>query len=392
MSLLKFNPKNERIARAEQRLSAAYRREPGHIVPIVGPTPSFQTYSEKECIEDLDKMLAASAAHANAMAGADNDSVPLINTYCTVPMVPQAFGCRVEYTPDGIGWTKPVITDINQVWSLKPMKLSEAQLIHRLSQWIDYAQRLLGVEVPFWTSDLQSPFSVAVEIVDANELLTACITEPKAVHHLCQMVADFSIEWMRQHLSQMEHPGFPGRNFPSISDNIGICIADDTPLIMLSPEMYREFALPYNSQIGEAFGGVHVHSCGNYLHNLDNLLQIKNIRSIQAHAGPGEISLPAAATEPCPFNRARRRIAYKIDTNSVSWAGQFPDSATIYRDYIIPRLSQGDLTGCILDSASGPEIKTPADANYWTQWTREQLAMAGCEKQKISGLPGRGAR
>ncbi len=374
--LFSFNPQSERITRAEKRLAAAYRREPGHIVPIVGPTPPFPTYSERECVEDLDKMLATSAARANAMAETDNDDVPLINTYCSVPIVPQAFGCQIEYSPDGIAWSKSAIIDINRVWSLKPMKISEAPLIHRLSQWIDYAQCRLGTEVPFWTSDLQSPFSVAVEIVDSSELFIACITQPKAVHHLCQMITDFSIEWMRRHLSQMEHPGFPGRNFPSISDNIGICIADDTPLVMLSPEMYREFALPYNSQIGEAFGGIHIHSCGNYLVNLDNLLQIKNIRSIQAHAGPGEIPLPVTATEAGPFNRARRRLAYKIDTNSVSWADQFRDKEAIYRDYIIPRLAQGDLTGCILESASGPDIKTVADANYWTQWTRDQLAMA----------------
>lgn len=372
--LLKFDPQGERLRRAEKRLAAAYQRLPGRAVPIVGPTPAYSRYNFRECVEDFDKMLATAVAEANAMAAADNDAVPYINTFCTIPMVPQAFGCEVEYSPDGIAWNKPAISDIRQVWNLKPMKLAEAPLIRRLSRWIDYAQRRLGVDLPFWTSDLQSPFSVAVEIVESNELLMACHTHPQAVHHLCQMITDFNIAWLRRHLAEMEHPGFPGRNFPSISENIGICIADDTPLVMLSPAMYREFALPYNSQIGRAFGGIHIHSCGNYLANLDNLLQIENIRSIQAHAGPGEMPLPDAAAEAGPFNRARGQVACYIDTNSVSWAGQFPDSKTIYRDYIIPRLCQGDLTGCILESAGAPEIKTAADANYWTQWTRDQLA------------------
>jgi len=101
-NMLNFIPHGERIVRAERRLAAAYRREPGHVVPIVGPIPAFPVYSERECIEDLDKMLKTSVARANAMASADNDSVPYTNTFCTVPMVPQAFGCRIEYSPDGI--------------------------------------------------------------------------------------------------------------------------------------------------------------------------------------------------------------------------------------------------------------------------------------------------
>ena len=371
-----FDPHSERVVRAAQRLAAAYRREPGHAAPVIGPTPPFRHHTQQACYADLDKTLESAVAWANAMAAADNDAVPFLNTYCTICLVPQAFGCQVEFSPDGVAWNKPAITDIGRVWDLKPMKVGEAPLIRRLSQWVDYAQRRLGTAVPFWTSDLQSPFSVAVEIVESSELLMACKTDPKAVHHLCQMVTDFSIEWMRQHLAQMEHPGFPGRNFPSISENIGICIADDTPLVMLSPAMYREFALPYNSQLGEAFGGIHVHSCGNYLNNLDNLLQIRNIRSIQAHAGPGEMPLPENAAADGPFNRARRQVTYLIDSNSVSWAGQFASHESIYREYILPRLAQGDLTGLILESATGPDLKTPADADRWTRWTRDQLERA----------------
>ena len=374
MSLLNFDPKSERIALAHKRLADAYKRVPGAEIPIVepgvrGPIPDG---IDLEKLEDFERLLHDAAAWANGLAASDNDWPPMINTLCGVVFVAEAFGCEVIYGEGNVAWTKPVTMDVAGVWKIKPAKVGESPLIRRLSQWIDYAQRKLGTDVPMWTMDLQSPFSVAAHIVEPTELLAACITDPKAVHHLVQMVTDFSIEHMRQHLAEMEHPGYPGRNFPSISENVGICIADDTPLIMLSPAMYREFSLPYNNQIGEAFGGVHVHSCGDYRHSIDNLLQITNVRSIQAHAGPGEFPFPEMASEDCPFNRARQKVAYLIDTNSLARGPYMTHVRRHYSEYVLPRLFSGDTTGLILQGCGVGE--GVPDANAAIAWTRSEVA------------------
>lgn len=373
VAIFAFNPRSERVRLAQDRLRAAYARERGADVPVVWPGGPAVSFPFEERIRDFEKMLACAASWANVLgAHSDNDWPPFIDTFCGVVMVPEAFGCRTVYTPGHDPWSEPVTRDIADVWRIKPMKPSEAPLVRRLSEWIDFAQRRLGTDLPFWTMDIQCPFSVAARVVEPTELMAACITDPKAVHHLCDMITEYSIEIMRQHLAQMEHPGYPGRNFPSISDNIGICIADDTPLIMLSPEMYAEFSLPYNSRIGEAFGGVHIHSCGDYRHNLDNLLRVTNVRSIQVHAGEGEFPLPETAGEDCPFNRARRAVTWLVDSNDVSrgdgYRGRPKDH---YAQYVIPRLRSGDLTGLILQSCGPGQGLDDADAAC--RWTRRAL-------------------
>ena len=373
MSFLTFDPHSERIALAHKRLADAYARKPGAEVPVIepgarGPVPGF---ASTDGLADFDKMLVNAAAWANGLAAGDNDWPPFVDTFCGVVMIPEAFGCEVVYGSD-VAWTKPALAEISGVWKLKPKPLDQSPMIRRLTEWVDLAQRKLGAELPMWTMDIQSPFSVAARVVEPNELLIACITDPKAVHHLCRMVTDYSIEMTAQHIRQMEHPGFPGRNFPSISENIGVCIADDTPLIMLSPAMYREFSLPYNSRIGEAFGGVHVHSCGDYRHNMDNLLDITNIRSVQAHVGPGEFPLPGVPDEDCAINRARKRVTHLIDTNGVARADRFFNKPREhYAEYVLPWLLSGDLAGCILQSC-GTGGGVP-DADAALRWTREQL-------------------
>ena len=368
MPLLNFQWSSPRIQGACRRLKDAYDRRPGHEVPVFelgcrlpapeGPPPRTRS--------QLDKLLRDAVAWANGLAAIDQDWPPMINTLNGVPHVPQAFGCKIVLGARDVPWAEPAVGDINEVYRLKPAKPGQTPLLRLLGRWIDFAQRKLGTDVPFWTMDLQSPFSAAEQILGPDLLFTSMFDDPKALHHLLRMITDYSIEMLQWHIGQMEHPGFPGRNFPSISESIGICLADDTPLIMLGAAHYREFALPYNSRIAEAFGGVHIHSCGNYAHNLDNLLAIPGIRSIQVHAGPSEFALPASAAEDHPFNRARREVAILVDSTPVSLGDAYRGRARrMYEDYVLPRLKSGDLDGLILQSCGpgGPEDGDGPSAN-----------------------------
>lgn len=365
-----FDPCSDRILLAQRRLRAGYACTPSAEAAVVDPGCGYgRRYAFRELFDDLDKMLEHATHWANALAACDNDWPPFIDTYCGVVMVPEAFGCRVMYTEGHDPWTEPALPDVSGVWALKPRRPAETPTLRRLSEWVDYAQRRLGTEVPIWTLDIQSPFSVAARVVEPQELLAACYTDPKAVHHLCGMIADYSIEVMQAHIAQMENPGFPGRNFPSIPDRIGVCIADDTPLVMLSPDMYREFALPYNSRIGEAFGGVHIHRCGDYRHNLDNICDITNVRSTQLHAGPSEFPLPASAQEPAPFNRVRRRLCCFVDSNPIAMGDTYRGHPRRhYAEYVLPRLLNERPAGLIVQSCGpGEDMSTAAAALDWTR-------------------------
>lgn len=368
---VRFDPHSDRIRLAQRRLAAAYGRLAGGAVPVVEPGAPSVAIPLRDRFADNEKMLAHAVSWANAVAALDNDWPPFLDAFCTVPMVPEAFGAEIRFRDDHIA-VKPAIADIGSVWALKPRRMSETSTIDRMFGWIDFVQRRLGADVPVWVADVQSPFSVAAQIVSPGALMEACITEPKAVHHLCRMVTDYSLELMQKHLAQIENPCFPGRNFPSIPDRIGICIADDTPLVMLSPDMYREFAFPYNAEIARAFGGVHIHSCGNYRHNLDNLPDLPGLRSIQVHAGPGEFPLPGSADEDAAFNRARRRVAYFVDANDVTRGDEYRGRPREhYAEYVLPRLMQGDTTGLILQSCGASPAEPDAAAALG--WTRRQL-------------------
>jgi len=60
---------------------------------------------------------------------------------------------------------------------------------------------------------------------------------------------------------------------------LGIRISDDTAAVM-SPRSYREFGVPYNKRLSDAFGGIVVHSCGDIGHVLPAMLEIPGLRGI----------------------------------------------------------------------------------------------------------------
>jgi hypothetical protein len=53
---------------------------------------------------------------------------------------------------------------------------------------------------------------------------------------------------------------------------------DDAPL--MSPEIYREFVLPYNSRMLRECGGGILHFCGNATHQADNFLAMDGLLGI----------------------------------------------------------------------------------------------------------------
>ena len=49
---------------------------------------------------------------------------------------------------------------------------------------------------------------------------------------------------------------------------------------MLSPQMYRELIAPHDETVLQALGGGGVHSCGNFMHQVDGLLELPSLRCL----------------------------------------------------------------------------------------------------------------
>ena len=108
-------------------------------------------------------------------------------------------------------------------------------------------------------------------------------TNPDAAHHLLQLVTNLTIEFTRTQRNIVTTYGvefIPSMFQPWIPDGWGISVSNDE-CVSISSEMHDEFSVPYLNQLSDAFGGIYIHSCGNWQHQFNSLEKVRNLRGVE---------------------------------------------------------------------------------------------------------------
>ncbi len=221
-----------------------------------------------------------------------DDFVPHMQPQGGVTVFASAFGCPVDFFTHTLPWAHPVIQTTDppeKVYELKPPAVTDGQL-GKMLEFTDYFVQQTDGRYPIALTDLQGPLDTAYLVWECSAFMTAMYTNPAEVHHLMRLVTDLIIRYVHEQRSRS--PEFLPCHYPPLwlPDGRGISISDDG-LAVLSPKLYREFCLPYVNELSEEFGGVMIHSCGNFVHQFDNLEQVHNLRGI--NFGVTETPFPA---------------------------------------------------------------------------------------------------
>ena len=114
--------------------------------------------------------------------------------------------------------------------------------------------------------DRQGPFNLA-HLILGTEVFTAPYTDPEKFHAIMKRITDF---WLQARKVLIEWIG-PERLDPWYASDNRVC---ECSVNMISPDMYKQFVLPYDMQISEAIGSIAIHPCSgpHVFHvTLDNL-------------------------------------------------------------------------------------------------------------------------
>ena len=105
-----------------------------------------------------------------------------------------------------------------------------------------------------------------------DEAMMMVFTNPDLLKSIHQWITDI-------YSLLIEHYSLLAR-LPVTSIHVGECSGT-----MISDEQYMEFVIPYVDQLGERFGSVRMHSCGQSDHLLDPISVIKNVSIIDTGSG-----------------------------------------------------------------------------------------------------------
>jgi uroporphyrinogen-III decarboxylase len=187
------------------------------------------------------------------------------------------FGADTIYEDNEYPWIdrKPVITDESDLTKLEKVDFFHSGLMplaHRFYEVIgDLTDDDFNVVFPEWG---RSPFGVATHLRGYENFLTDMIQNPGFAHRTLTLITEKRKEWIT------ERAKFLGRKIGK-----GNIYNDEVNCPTLSPELYEEFALPYEVELSDFHSGIlYWHSCGDTTRLLPFIAKIGTLEMF--HVGP----------------------------------------------------------------------------------------------------------
>lgn len=237
----------------------------------------------KNRLLDPKKYLAAQLQEIESMLALPGDYVPSLCPSLGVIAFASAFGAEVIWWENDFPAVKPILgNDPQQVYDLKLPAITAGELGRILDYTRFFISETKGT-LPIRLTDIQGPLDNASLIMGHNNLMMAMLSHPEQVHHLMRLVTDCMITFIKAQRGIIRQAGLefvPAMFQPWLPDGAGISISNDD-WVMISSEMHDEFHLPYLNELSEEFGGIYLHSCGDWSHQLPSLKKIVNLRGIE---------------------------------------------------------------------------------------------------------------
>lgn len=197
--------------------------------------------------------------------------------------IPSYWGGQ-KYKPLGgcIG-IKPVIENSKDVKKIRPLEPGSGDAEKAAHIWSAVSFNLQTDRLHCTFIDIQGPLNTAALLWQQEDFLVAMLTEPEIVHELLEQVTEHIIQTIKAMIQKIRLISGPMWPFIYLPPDIGVGITEDyMPLI--SPELYKEFGIPYLERISQVFGGIFIHCCGRYAHHIDNLKKSRiNILGMEFH-------------------------------------------------------------------------------------------------------------
>ena len=211
----------------------------------------------------------------------DDIYIPFLMPWYGTGVLASGFGADInfeDYMDPAVGL--PPINEIEQLKDLKSPDPEKDGLMPRVLGTIRTMRR--QTDLPVGVTDCQGPLTTALQIVGYDKMCYWMHDHPDKIHQLMQQVTDALIDWVRvqkeaagqntdddAYVLGIKIPGGLG----------GVWISDDDNVIF-GKDLYREFAVPYNSQVLTAFGGGCIHYCGCATQHIENYLATEGLRGV----------------------------------------------------------------------------------------------------------------
>ena len=246
------------------------------------------SYGCRNMEDSLRWQLGALAASMQYRADVPN----FLEPWYGIGVVASAFGTEYVWEPGQAPAMRPRFQSSAEALASATTAVCETPIGRHTLAMIDYFLHESRALLPMSLCDVQSPLSVACNLVNAGHFCTDLVDCPDGATALLERASRLLVEFTHAQLRRIGAAiVWPGHGFASCRDFRGLGISEDNVLI-LSNAMYGQYVAPSFTAAGDEFGGVAFHSCGNWAGKIPVVRTLPGLRMID-----GAFS---AATDPKP--------------------------------------------------------------------------------------------
>jgi uroporphyrinogen-III decarboxylase len=197
-------------------------------------------------------------------------------------VVASGFGCRIEFPSKQDPAVSPYCYPVASAADVRELAIPRPERDGLMPRVLEVQAYMKARSfLPVGITDLQGPLTTANQLMGYDKLIYLMADDPRAVHELMDKITEALILWVKAQKKVIGEPlgECSGGHQIYYGNNAGVWLSDDDTVLM-SARAYREFVVPYNSRILEAFGGGSVHFCGKAAHQADNFLATRGLRAI----------------------------------------------------------------------------------------------------------------
>lgn len=235
-----------------------------------------------------------------------------------VGLYASAFGCKYEWHKGEAPQTRAIYSSVDEITNIKYPSTSDCEVMQNILEMIKYFKEQTGGALDIALTDTQSPNDTASLIMDSCEFFVTAATEPELLHDFLNKVTNLTIEFSDMQREAIgENFVQPGHIMLSQKGLNGISLSDDN-MAILSPGAFKDTCIPYNNILSKHFGGVAIHSCGNFSHNANLLMTTESLTMVDLAAGTVVDPTPnKPATLRATFEKSGVIVKAKVGWNEI---------------------------------------------------------------------------
>ncbi len=254
---------------------------------ITNPNIELPSVHINDALDNLELMLQAQLVMASNALSTRN-LIPCIRANYGTGILSSLFGAELFVMPRETN-TLPTTKTFNDTEKIRSLlEKGVPALTNGLGQRVfDFGELCTEALAPYplvkkyvqvYHPDAQGPLDIA-ELLWGGDMFYAMYDEPDLVHSFLKLISDTYTAFLEKWFTF----------FPSVSDMnchwstfyfLGHILIRNDSAMNLTPDFYKEFALPYDSALLKHFNGGAVHFCGRGDHYIEALCSIPELSAI----------------------------------------------------------------------------------------------------------------